>query len=298
MPAPDSTSGSRSAASRRDTARAARVAALARSGRRQRLLKAGAIVVAVVVVIAVVAVVGLLHRSRTAPTTAASDPVVAKVTSVPSSTFDKVGTGTVQTRPKAVSAPALKADGKPRVVYVGAEYCPYCAAERWAVVAALARFGTFSDLGQTTSSAEDVFPSTPTLSFHGASYTSRYLSFTGTEIESNQRVGNTYAPLDPLSTADQTLVDTYDTQRYTGASSGSIPFLDLGGRYVAAGASYSPQLLAGLDQQQVADQLADPTSRIAEAVDGTANVITADLCRLTGGKPGTVCTSSSVSAVR
>jgi hypothetical protein len=262
-------------------------------------LVAAAVVVAVVVVIAVVAAIGLSHKSHTAATTAAADPVVAKVTSVPSSAFDEVGAGTVQLRPRMVSGgTTLTADGKPRVVYVGAEYCPYCAAQRWAVVAALARFGTFSGLGQTSSSADDVFPSTPTLSFHGGSYSSKYLSFTGTEIESNQRSGNGYAPLDPLSSTDQKLLDTYDTQQYTGASSGSIPFLDLGGRYVSAGASFSPQLLAGLDQQQVADQLADPTKPIAKAVDGTANVITADLCRLTGDKPATVCGSKGVTAAR
>src|SRR6202043_382420 len=51
-------------------------------------------------------------------------------------------------------------DGKPEILYVGAEYCPYCAAQRWAVVTALSHFGTFSGLGTTTSSASDVDPNT------------------------------------------------------------------------------------------------------------------------------------------
>ena len=38
--------------------------------------------------------------------------------------------------------PALTSGGKPEILYVGAEYCPYCAAERWAMVVALSRFGT------------------------------------------------------------------------------------------------------------------------------------------------------------
>ena len=29
---------------------------------------------------------------------------------------------------------------------MGAEYCPYCAAQRWAMIVALSRFGTFSGL--------------------------------------------------------------------------------------------------------------------------------------------------------
>ncbi len=32
--------------------------------------------------------------------------------------------------------PALTSGGKPQIVYMGAEYCPYCAAERWAMVVA------------------------------------------------------------------------------------------------------------------------------------------------------------------
>jgi hypothetical protein len=88
----------------------------------------------------------------------------------------------------------LTANGKPLVVYVGAEYCPYCAAERWAAVIALSRFGTFSGLGQTHSSSTDVYPNTATLSFHGASYTSQYLQFQGVETQSNQPQGTGYAP--------------------------------------------------------------------------------------------------------
>jgi hypothetical protein len=34
------------------------------------------------------------------------------------------------------------------MLYIGAEYCPYCAAERWPLVMALSKFGTFSNLPQ------------------------------------------------------------------------------------------------------------------------------------------------------
>jgi len=33
------------------------------------------------------------------------------------------------------------------VVYIGAEYCPYCAVERWPLIVALNRFGTLTNLG-------------------------------------------------------------------------------------------------------------------------------------------------------
>ena len=40
--------------------------------------------------------------------------------------------------PAALTGPS----GSPELFYYGAEYCPYCAAERWSVVIALSRFGT------------------------------------------------------------------------------------------------------------------------------------------------------------
>ncbi len=54
----------------------------------------------------------------------------------------------------------LVKDGKPEVLYIGA-YCPFCAAERWAAIVALSRFGTFSVLRTVHSSSTDVDASTP-----------------------------------------------------------------------------------------------------------------------------------------
>jgi hypothetical protein len=157
------------------------------------------------------------------------------------------------------------------------------------MVIALARFGSFSGLGQTTSSPSDVYPSTATLTFHGATYTSSYLSFTGKEIESNQVSNGSYAALDTLSAADQALVSKDD-------SGGGIPFVDIGGKYKISGASYDPQLLQGKTHAQIAAALSDPSSAIAKGADGTANVITAALCSITANKPAAVCTSPGVQA--
>ena len=56
------------------------------------------------------------------------------------------------------SAPT-RAAGKPEILYIGAEYCPYCATERWPLAVALSRFGTFTGLRGIHSSATDVYPS-------------------------------------------------------------------------------------------------------------------------------------------
>ncbi|MBL7487524.1 DUF929 family protein [Frankia sp. AgB1.9] len=287
--------------------RQARVAAMrAEQARRERQRRA--LWVSVTAVAVVVVVVGVLvgvkvsgggKSTTAAPSGPASAAVVHAVTGVPAATLTTVGAGKVQTLPKPISAPALTADGKPRVLYIGAEYCPYCAAERWPMVVALSRFGTWAHLGATSSSSSDVYPSTATLSFHGATYTSDLLSFAGIEQTTNVRSGSGYTPLDTVSAADQQLLATYDVPPYVGSdSAGAIPFVDIGGRYVISGASYSPQLLAGKTHGQIAAALTDPASPVAQAIDGTANAITATLCDLTSQKPAAVCASPAISTLR
>jgi uncharacterized protein DUF929 len=282
---------------------AAMRAAQARKERMRRLYVALAAVLTVVVIVGVLVIVkvagGGSPSKAAAPTTTASDAVVSAVGDVPAEAFDTVGAGTVNTPPTPMSgAEAITADGKPRVLYVGAEYCPFCAAERWAIVAALSRFGSFANLGSTTSAGSpEVYPSTATLSFHGSTYTSTYLSFSAYEETTNQRQGNGYKPLDTIPAADQALVSKYDSPPYVGSdSAGAIPFVDIGGKYVISGASYDPAVLKGKTHEQIAQALSDPTSAIAKAVDGSANVITAALCQLTQNQPAAVCSSAGVKA--
>ena len=61
---------------------------------------------------------------------------------------------------------------------------------------------------------------------------------------------------------------TYDPQ-------GSIPFLDIANRYVITGASFSPQVLAGPVTVPDRGPVERPVSAVAQAIDGTANDITA-----------------------
>ncbi len=270
-----------------------------RAERRRRLLAAGGAVLAVLLVVGglvVAKVVTGSGSSSTAGTGAAGTRLVKALASVPTATLNKVGTGTAQPAPTKIKAPALAAQGKPKVLYIGAEYCPYCAAERWPMVVALSRFGTFSNLGTTHSATNDVFANTPTLSFHGASYTSKYLAFSGVETSSNKVVNGQYAPLDTPTPAEQKVFATYDRPPYTSGGAGSIPFVDIAGRYVSAGSTYSPQLLAGKTHQQVAAALKDPSSPIARAVDGSANLFTAAICEATGSQPASVCRTPGVQA--
>jgi hypothetical protein len=231
-------------------------------------------------------------------TSAAPASLVAKLTSLDSSIFAKVGQGSVTTLPKPISATPLTQNDKPQIVYIGAEYCPYCATERWPMVIALSRFGSFSNLQVTHSSSTDVYPNTQTFSFHGATYTSPYITFTGVEQYSNQPQGSAYAPLDTLTSAEQSLISTYDAPPYVSSSSaGAIPFIDFGGRYLISGASYSPQVLQGQSADQIASALTDTNSDISKGAIGTANAMTAAICKLTNGQPSKICGTSVIQAL-
>jgi hypothetical protein len=274
-------------------------AAQARAERRRRLVFSGAAVAFVVIVIVALIVArlsGVGSGGSGAASGQASASLIKDIHDIPASTFDKAGTSGASGGPSKISAPDLTAGGKPRVLYVGAEYCPYCAAERWAFAAALSRFGTFSTLGTTHSSSADVDPNTPTLSFHDAKYASDLISFTGVETTSNKRTLNGYQSLDKLTGTDNALVDKYDQPPYVQGSSGGIPFIDIGGKYVSSGATYDPGLLAGMSHAAVAKAMNDPSSKVGQAIDGSANLFTAAICQTTGSKPAAVCQSPGVRA--
>src|ERR1700748_87338 len=127
---------------------AAQRAAAKRAARRKRILLAGVGTWWVVLLRVVLAVVrpGLSAPSAATSSTgtAAQNAAVARqVTSVPAATFNAVGAGRAAGLNATSGRPPLTANGKPEVVYMGGEFCPYCAAERWALTAALGRFGTF-----------------------------------------------------------------------------------------------------------------------------------------------------------
>jgi hypothetical protein len=256
------------------------------------------------VVIAVVFVVVKLNNKSTTTTGASNGPtgsalaaVVDKVTTVPASTLNSVGSGGGQVtgKPLAIPGSALTANGKPEMLYIGAEYCPYCGAERWGMIVALSRFGTFSGLATVHSSSTDVYPNTPSWTFLKSSYTSQYLTFTPVEECSNIPNGGTscngYTTLETPTAAEQALATKYDVAPYT-TENGAIPFIDFGNKYIISGASYNAQLLQGLSWSKVAADLSNPSSSVAQAVDGVANYLTAAICTMTNNVPATACTAT------
>jgi Domain of unknown function (DUF929) len=271
--------------------------------RRRRLLLAGGSIVAVIAVIVAFVVAssnggssGSTSGNTAAPPTgSALTSVVGQLTSVPASTLDQVGAGQTAANPTSITGAALTSGGKPEVLYIGAEYCPYCAAERWALIVALSRFGTFSGLAPIRSAAKDgggnaePYPLTPTWTFAKASYTSSYLTFTPVEGYTNipDKATGFYTVLQTPTAAQQALLDKYDA-----AYQGAIPFIDYGNRYLSVGASYNPAILSGLTWAQIASDLHDPSSSVAKSVLGTANFATAAICSLTNNQPASACTAA------
>jgi len=247
-----------------------------RAEKRRRLLAA---IGAVAVVLSVVATLVTVKLTSTPVHQAASESaapavVMRQVTTVPTALLSRVNPGQVATPLQEVrtSGPPLTIKGKLAIVFVSEESCPFCAAERWPLTVALSHFGTWSRLGITKSSATDVYPDTATFSFRAARYRSAELTLRTTELTDN--AGH---PLQAQTPLDAKLIATYDVPPYVNSvyQSGAVPFLDIGNQYILAGAQYDPQLLAGLSAAQIAGQLSNPSSPVAEAVDGAARVIVA-----------------------
>ncbi len=228
--------------------------------------------------------------------TALSPAAVAALTPDPS-ILDLVGRGEGVRPPDALEGqPALTDGEKPLVLYVGAEYCPFCASQRWPLVIALSRFGTFTGLTASHSASDDVFPDTSTVSFYGSTYTSQYLSFQGVELNTNERQGRSYAPLQELTPEQEAVMRVYNAPPYQ-EQAGSIPFVDFGNRFIQTGSAYGAELLADLTHDQIAAEITDnPTGPVAQAILGSANAFTAMICEMTGGEPGDVCTSQAATA--
>jgi hypothetical protein len=297
---------------RRDRIAAQRAASHRAQVRNRLLLAGGAIVVVIVIVVVLLVSRGsspapAKSTGPAGPTGSALTHLVTQTTTVPQATLNKVGGGQVTAKPASIAGSPLTSGGKPEMLYIGGEFCPFCAAERWAMIVALSRFGTFSGLATTHSAARDgagnaePYPNTPTWTFAHATYTSKFLTFTPVEEFTNipDPKNGDYTPLETPTSTEQALISKYDAPPYVPAEeAGSIPFVDYGNKFLTIGASYDPGVLQGLTWNQVAADLRDPASPVAMSVLGTANYMTAAICGLTGDQPAAVCTSGIKSLQR
>jgi len=285
--------------SAREKIAAQREAARKAERRNRMLITGGSTIVVLVIVLAFV----LVKLSQGSPSSSGGSStgtllpasVASQVTGVPAATLDKVGRGAVPafTQGKAPFAPGLGAPltsgGKPEMLYIGAEYCPYCAAMRWPMAVALSRFGTLTPLHGIHSSSKDVYPSTATLTFYKSGYHSNYLAFTPVETTTVDKTA-----LQNPTQAQNAVWARYEPDPNTRG----FPFVAFSNKQVMKGYFYNPTVLQGKTWSQIAAALKDPTSPIAQSVNGAANYITGAICQMTNNQPASVCNSPAVTAVK
>lgn len=244
------------------------------------------------VVVLIVAVVGiLLLTSPSAPTRAVNvtkyDNVVVPQSvlsrlNISENLSNQIGAGNVSVIPQPkYGLNATVINGKPAVVYIGAEFCPYCAVTRWGMIIALMRFGTFSNLHYMTSSATDAAPSTPTFTFYNSTYTSKYITFIPVETTVNYG-GPDYPTLQKPNQSELNLITQFNPGQ-------SIPFIDFGNKSVQVGSLILPGILSNVAWNGTIENLSSPNTPIAQNIVGTADVYTAEICRMTNFTPANVC---------
>lgn len=173
---------------------------------------------------------------------------------------------------------------RPILVYVGADYCPYCAIQRWSLVMALMRFGSFTNLEYMVSGEDNL----ATFTFSASSYHSSYLVFQPYEVEDNGGA--------PLATLPSNYTYSFT---YAGCPSGtagvncrkSYPFLNFADEYVVRGAFVSPLVLGTKNWTQIISSI-EAGDSLGRQIKQGANVITAVICKTTGNNPSSVCNSS------
>jgi hypothetical protein len=241
-------------------------------------------IVAVVAVIAVSLGVGFYYALKVS----LNDPLTG--TPVPSKVYDSLYQASIQTPYGTTDSAYLKdlhsitgspyvTTGKPILVYVGAEYCPYCAVQRWSLIMALMRFGNFTNLEYLTS-GEDNYA---TFTFNASTYQSSYVVFQPYEVYDNSN-----RPL-------QTLPTDYSSA-FTQYGQSSFPFLNFNDEYYIPGAIVDPQSLGTNNQTQIISSIQAGGS-MGSQIKQAANVITAAICETTGDNPTSVCSQPGITSI-
>ncbi len=191
---------------------------------------------------------------------------------------------------KPLDGPRVAKGNKVGILYVGADFCPFCAGQRWALVLTLMRFGTFHGLQFMASSPTDVFANTPTFSFQKSTYKSKYVDFT--PVETADRKGK---KLETMNKAQNAIFNKFDMPPYA-PTYGGIPFVYIDGQYMVSRPMVAPNELSGMDWAQVVASFKNQGSNLFQSVMPQVNALSAAICSLDGGNPDDVCSAPGVTA--
>ncbi len=259
-----------------------------RARRRRNWLMAGAsVLVVVVVVVALVVAKAAGGGSGGAPREPLPAADAAKLQNVPLTTLLAAGAKQSVVWPGGISDPPLTAGGKPDMLYIGAEFCPICATQRWPMTVALSHFGTFTNLQQTHSAVSD--GNIPTVSYYGSTFTSPYLTFTPVETTTNQPSGTYYKPLQTPTPAQQQL-----WAQHSPNGQESFPFIYIGGKWLLQTSQFPDTLLEGKSFNQVLNSVGNNSTSVGASIDASAAVLIQKICTITGERPAATCAASKV----
>ena len=224
--------------------------------------------------------------------------IMTNLTQIPYKVWGPVGTAAAS--PPQIAKPVAHLPKAPEFLYIGAEWCPFCAAERWAMTIALSRFGTLSNMHLMQSSTSDVYPGTKTLTFYQSHYVSSFIHAAMVETATNATsASGTHPTLETPTASESAIQAAYDQPPYvpTG-NNGSIPFVLVGGKYLWIGAQYQPSVLAGLSWSQIASDARHPTGTVGQSILSAANELTAAICATDGNQPASVCQTPVIRAAK
>jgi len=209
---------------------------------------------------------------------AVSSPNLAALQAASAQPYGPAPTATMRNAVQVYGGTAFVTDGKPTVVFVGGEFCQYCAVERWALIVALNRFGNLTGLHYMTSAADE--GDYATFSFVGSSYSSNFISFRPFEAADRSQ-----AALQTVPSNYTTVWDNYG---------GGYPFMDFGNTYVlSASIIADPSIITGMNWTSIISNIQSGGSA-GQVILQAANTISAVICKITNNEPGSVCTANPI----
>ena len=168
-------------------------------------------------------------------------------------------------------------DGSPVVFFVGSVACPYCSASSWALAAALTQFGNLTGLSYGHSSSTDVDPNTPEVILASSQLGSSWLAWV--PLESTNP--DTVVLPNPANVVQEAYISAYD-------SSGSVPFVVVGGVYAHVGTLVQPGPLSGLTPASVWGDVLNQSGPAWTVIAPAAYLLEAYLWKADGGQPAAV----------
>ncbi|HEV2165788.1 MAG TPA: DUF929 family protein [Thermoplasmata archaeon] len=184
-------------------------------------------------------------------------------------------------------------NGVPVLFFYGSIACPYCSASSWAIVGALKSMGQLSGTyyGHSDNNPNDI-PDTPEVVLAQATLVSQYVAL---HVDESTDDGNITQPATP-SCVDQAYVSSYD-------STGSIPYVVLGGIYIHVGTLADPTQFrvtpgdassSPLTPQQVQGQIDNQSGAAWNAISPQMYLLEAYLVKLNNGEPASVASNPNV----